>query len=156
MLSLNKAAEAAGVSKSTIGRALKSGKLSGQRTDEGWSIDPAELFRVFPQEPSGKSHRTTPDPPAGQDVVELEVLRVKVAMLEDQLGRERETVDDLRARLDRAEERVLALTAQAGLGTGKPPEVPAHAHPVSGAPLRGAPARLWDWIKGRGSSGQPD
>lgn len=151
MLSLNKAAEAAGVSKSTIGRALKSGKLSGQRLDGEWSIDPAELFRVFPREPSGKSHRTTEAHPTGQDVVELEVLRVKVAMLEDQLGRERETVDDLRARLDRAEERVLALTAQAGLGAGKTPEASPEGtrEDARPAPWRGLGSRLAGWIAAR-------
>ena len=41
----------------------------------------------------------------------MAVLQVRVEMLEAQLVRERETVDDLRKRLDRAEERVLALSA---------------------------------------------
>ena len=39
------------------------------------------------------------------------MLRVRVEMLEMQLGRERDSVDDLRKRLDRSEDRVLALTA---------------------------------------------
>jgi excisionase family DNA binding protein len=48
-LSLREAAEQAGTSKSTIWRAIKSGKLSGTRTDDGgFAIDPAELFRAFP------------------------------------------------------------------------------------------------------------
>lgn len=43
------AATATGVSKATITRALKSGKISGQKDDTGaWVIDPAELHRVFP------------------------------------------------------------------------------------------------------------
>ena len=41
-----------------------------------------------------------------------EVMAIKVAMLEDRLERERETVADLRKRLDRAEDRVMALTDQ--------------------------------------------
>ena len=40
------------------------------------------------------------------------IFEVKVAMLEAQLERERETVDDLRIRLDRAEDRAFALTHQ--------------------------------------------
>ena len=49
-LSLSQAAKAAGRSKSTIGRAIKSGKLSAVRNDDDtFSIDPAELFRVFPR-----------------------------------------------------------------------------------------------------------
>lgn len=43
------AATATGVSKATITRALKSGKISGKKDESGaWSIDPAELHRVFP------------------------------------------------------------------------------------------------------------
>lgn len=148
-LSLNKAAEAAGVSKSTIGRALKSGKLSGQRTDEGWSIDPAELFRAFPREPHGTSHRTDAAPSAGQDVVELEVLRVKVAMLEDQLGREREAVDDLRARLNRAEERALALSAQ--IAPHPAPRVPLNLR----GSLEGLGSRVAGWFAQRRGPGNP-
>jgi hypothetical protein len=34
-------------------------------------------------------------------------------MLEEQLGRERETVEDLRRRLDKADDRLLAITQQA-------------------------------------------
>ena len=41
------------------------------------------------------------------------VLVIKVEMLEHQLERERDTIADLRKRLDRAEDRVLALTSQA-------------------------------------------
>lgn len=42
------AAKAAGISKATITRALKSGKISGMKDDSGaWVIDPAELHRVF-------------------------------------------------------------------------------------------------------------
>jgi len=43
------AAKAVGVATATITRALKSGKISGQKNDNGaWVIDPAELHRVFP------------------------------------------------------------------------------------------------------------
>jgi hypothetical protein len=43
------AATATGISKATITRALKSGKISGQKDASGaWVIDPAELHRVFP------------------------------------------------------------------------------------------------------------
>jgi excisionase family DNA binding protein len=47
--SLREAAEQAGTSKSTIWRAIKAGRLSAARTDDGgFAIDAAELFRVFP------------------------------------------------------------------------------------------------------------
>ena len=47
-LSLRNAAKEAGVSKSTILRAIQNGRLSAARTDDGgYDIDPAELFRVY-------------------------------------------------------------------------------------------------------------
>jgi hypothetical protein len=49
MLSLSEAATAAGIAKSTIWRAIKSGRISATRTHTGtYEVDPAELFRVFP------------------------------------------------------------------------------------------------------------
>ena len=48
MLSMGQAARAAGISKTSIHRAIKSGKLSASReTDASYRIDPAELFRVY-------------------------------------------------------------------------------------------------------------
>ena len=52
MLSLSEAATAAGIAKSTIWRAVKTGRVSASRTPMGtYQIDPAELFRVFPATP---------------------------------------------------------------------------------------------------------
>src|SRR5687768_17573680 len=49
MLTLADAANAAGVAKSTIWRAIKSGRISASRTVIGsYQVDAAELFRVFP------------------------------------------------------------------------------------------------------------
>jgi hypothetical protein len=76
--SLGQAAKACGRSKTTIHRAITSGRLSASRTEAGgYSIDPAELDRVFPLNGSviGTVERaapgaTQPDP----DVVTLERL----------------------------------------------------------------------------------
>lgn len=118
-LSLRQAAELCGTSRSTLHRALQSGKLSGQRAEDGaWSIDPSELARVFPWDASEPAHRDT----AGRDrdvVGEREAVQtMQILMLQQQLEREQATVEDLRRRLDRAEDRVLALMAPAP--TGKP------------------------------------
>ncbi len=41
--------ETAGLNRSTILRAIKSGKISGARDETGvWSVEPVELHRVFP------------------------------------------------------------------------------------------------------------
>jgi hypothetical protein len=54
MYTLGTAAKAAGVSKSTIHRAIKRGTISARSKDEGgYEIDPSELHRVFPPVASG-------------------------------------------------------------------------------------------------------
>jgi hypothetical protein len=53
MYNLASASAATGVNKSTVLRAIKAGRLSAQREETGgWSIDPAELHRVFPPLPA--------------------------------------------------------------------------------------------------------
>lgn len=144
-LSLSAAARATGRSKSTIGRAIKSGKVSAQRDEAGgYRIDASELARAFnwdPSEPVPWSATAPLGPatePSGVAPAVVAVLETKVAMLEQALDRERETLAherettaDLRQRLDRADERVRALLAQ-------PPTVPTPPP----APARGLLARL--------------
>jgi hypothetical protein len=112
--SLSQAAKETGKGKSSIHRAIKSGKLSAQRHEDGtYSIDAAELFRAFPPAPPQpvpeRGMEPHQEPPATPTVTE-EVLRVRVEMLTAQLEREQDTVADLRRRLDRAEERILVLS----------------------------------------------
>ncbi len=53
---LNEAAKATGKSKTTIHRALKSGKVSAVKRDNGaYAIEPAELHRVFPPVPAERN-----------------------------------------------------------------------------------------------------
>ena len=48
-LTLAAAAAAAGVNKTTLLRAIKAGKVSGNKDEHGqWHIEPAELQRVYP------------------------------------------------------------------------------------------------------------
>jgi len=51
-LTMGQAAKETGVSKATLSKALKSGRLSYvAKSTAGYEIDPAELFRVFPPKP---------------------------------------------------------------------------------------------------------
>src|SRR5262249_42930224 len=46
---LGTAAQACGLNKSTVLRAIKAGKISATRDEHGqWQIDPAEMHRVYP------------------------------------------------------------------------------------------------------------
>lgn len=89
-LTLSQAAKATSKSKSTLNRAIKNGRLSAVRNEDGtFSIDPSELARVFPQnaqerEPSVHQERQAEHP-------RTEVLS-KIAMLERLLEREREAL----------------------------------------------------------------
>jgi excisionase family DNA binding protein len=109
-LSLREAAQQTGTSKSTILRAIQSGRLSANRTDGGgYSIDPAELFRVYsPKSEPGAAERPTQQD-AGQDTTpDATDLRVRNAELEAHIGAlksilesEKKRADELREDRDR-------------------------------------------------------
>ena len=97
MLTLGQAARLANTSKTTLTRAIKGGRLSATRRDDGgYEIDPAELSRVFTVTPetlatgSGYGdvvHRATleRDPGATPTIVTLDaetVMRLAVAEAE--------------------------------------------------------------------------
>jgi len=58
---LNQAAKATGKSKSTISVAIKNGRITAIKGDDGsWLIDPAELHRIYPplsETPNRRTHR---------------------------------------------------------------------------------------------------
>jgi excisionase family DNA binding protein len=130
-LSLREAAGQAGTSKSTILRAIQSGRLSATRTDDGgYSIAPAELFRVYPAKSSGVAEERSTDQSVGQDASlsatpDATDLRIRNAELEAQitalkaiLEAEKKRADEIREDRDRwaAQAERLALPAPARRG----------------------------------------
>ena len=118
-LRLSEAAEQVGVSKSTLFRAVRAGRLSATRTDDGLLlIDAAELLRVYPAkgqlvaetrtEERAVVHHATVDA-----MVEI---RVRNAELEAQVKALREMLDEARKHGDawRAQAERLALATPAG------------------------------------------
>lgn len=88
-LTLSQAAKALNKSKSTLNRAIKDGRLSAVRNEDGtFSIDPSELYRAFPAPTSNalqerpSEHLRTPVPAE---------LSSRINMLEQLLEKERET-----------------------------------------------------------------
>ena len=141
--SLSQAAKETGKGKSGIHRAIKSGRLSAQRHEDGtYSINAAELFRAFPPaspEPvPAQSQEPHQEPPATLSAAE-EVLQVRVEMLTIQLEREQETVADLRARLDAEAAERRRLTELLTHQEQKSEPLPASA----------PPPRRWFWWGGR-------
>ena len=108
---LGTAAKATGKSKTTIQRAIAKGLISAEKGRvSGYSIDPAELHRVFPPLPSDtvsrdpkmddtRPHDDSPD------------LRVKIEALEAMLHREREALAEVRADRDAWKQQATALLA---------------------------------------------
>lgn len=107
-LSLSQAAKATGKSKSTINRAIKSGKLSATRHDDGsYTIDASELSRVFQIGTPGGSEWIGAAPqtePVGTAVLEAENAALRAA-----LDREREITNDLMADRDAWRQQATAL-----------------------------------------------
>src|SRR3546814_15135532 len=48
-ITLREASEKVGVTRQTLMKAIKTGRVSAEKSDNGeWSIEPVELFRVWP------------------------------------------------------------------------------------------------------------
>ena len=125
-LSLSQAAKLTEKSKSTINRAIKTGKLSAIRHEDGsYSIDPAELSRAFKLEPKEGSERSGLEPEANRLLERIEVL-------EAMLNREREISVDLKEDRDRWRQQATALLTDQRPITSQEPE-------------RLARRRWWPW-----------
>ena len=120
--SLAEAARASGKSKMTIQRAIKGGKISASRNEDGsYDIDPAELHRVFPVVPGDDPDtRNMGHDDTSSDInmlqLEIKLRDEKLASLKAERERERkilqDSVDDLRHRLDQSEEERRKTQAQ--------------------------------------------
>jgi excisionase family DNA binding protein len=127
MLSLREAAELSGTSKSSVFRAIKSGRLSATRTDQGeFRVDPAEVMRAYAADNVSVRGRrasvergdATPVPARSEAESEVLALRTEVRLL-------REMADDLKAQRDKWQQQAerLALTG----------------------PVTSRPRRWWPW-----------
>jgi hypothetical protein len=68
---LAEAAKACGLDKSTLRRAVRSGRISGTRNDDGvWHVEPVELHRVYPLARTEVAPEATPqDAPSDSALV---------------------------------------------------------------------------------------
>lgn len=123
---LTQAAKRVGIGRTTLHTAIKGGRLSARREEDGsYRIDASELARVYPSIPpersEGSPSKVTERSEKGSEGVgtaEAE-LRVEVRLLRELLDRERAdrehdraTVRDLRERLDAETEERRALQRQ--------------------------------------------
>ena len=100
-----RAAELTGKSKSTIQRAMKSGKLSFELdSNDRRVIDVSELERAFglvPQESDNKEkHAVEAEIEKATQMLEMERMKMRIKILEDQLEMAREQIDDIKEQRD--------------------------------------------------------
>lgn len=119
---MTKGAELAGVSKGTVSKAIKSGRLSySEKTDNGYLIDTAELFRVFPpKKPETIDHSRLEMTSSNlRNLDNSTGLQREIQLLHEQLQDRDSVVADLRHRLDKSEEERREAQARViGLLTG--------------------------------------
>lgn len=114
--SLSDAAKATGKNRTTIQRAIKSGKISAFKNENGaYEIEPAELHRIFPAiaQHSAQQTKEMKSNSQIQSDTTPETLRIRLEMLEKERDRERaqleETIADLREDRDKWRQQATAL-----------------------------------------------
>ena len=104
-LTLGQAEREVGVTKSTISRAIKDGRLSATRNELGhYQIDPAELFRVYPPSMQQAERNTTQQPLRNTDEHNmlpwlrdrLEQTEQKLQLTEHELAEKSRALEELR------------------------------------------------------------
>lgn len=124
-LSLREAAREARISKSTVLRAIQSGRLSAERLpDGGYSIEPAELFRAYPPQQAHRPEERSEvqDAPAAAngntpDATNM-VLQAQIDSLREIIRRADEATAELRE--DRDRWRTMAENQQRQLTDNRP------------------------------------
>ena len=96
MLTLGQAAKETGLSKPSISKAIKTGRLSAVKTESGeYQIDPVELFRVYPATSKPKANTLQEE-----TLSLLNGLQAALDAMRELLGQVEGERDDLRRRLD--------------------------------------------------------
>ena len=174
-LSLGQAAKETGMDESTISRAIKSGKLSATRKENGgYEIDPAELFRVFAPaskktEPLALAPDIAMDGSSENQILRLQweaaALRMQWEAATLRIQDKDEEIRDLRHRLDieGEERRKLTLMLLASHHADQPKEYehqqgeatpPSASHPtvqpVATVPATPKKSGFWLWRRRRG------
>lgn len=101
---LGEASKQVTASKSTILRAIKSGKLSASKEGDNWRIEASELFRVFDPEPQAKGAHSldlASDPALAPDAPKFADLEAELFQARTLLEVERERTAELRQDRDR-------------------------------------------------------
>jgi len=159
-MTLSQAAKASGKSKSTLSRAIKTGRLSATRLDDGnFSIDPAELFRAYPGTPYStyeerhKEWHATPVPTELQSRISM--LELLLEKEREAAAREREISADLKEDRDKWRQQATSLLADLRVEQKIEPETFRTQDSERKTTFDQIPPRPWLWriIKLKGRAG---
>ena len=144
MYSLKEAAEAVGLGKPAILKAIQRGSISAKKNELGqWEIDPAELHRVYkPVSVSSSADRTSERQETDKEIIELRVKHEALREVNAQLENER---NDLRRRLDDEAAERRKLTALLIHRPGSKDELTA----PNAEPEPASKGKLWEKFFGR-------
>lgn len=105
-LTIGEASTQTGKSKSTLSRAIKQGKISASKNDDGsFSIEPAELFRVYKRvyDATAETAKNATDG-TPRNPTETPEKDIEIATLRAELHAAREKIDDLKQQADEIRE----------------------------------------------------
>jgi hypothetical protein len=103
---LGEAAIACGKSKSTLSKAIKNGKISAKKNDNGaFEIEPSELHRLYPPAPLAVEENTSESVDVKQKETPYSTLRntSNIEVLEAKLQMANERIEELKADKDKLE-----------------------------------------------------
>lgn len=109
---LGEAAKATGKSKTTISKAIKNGKISASKLDNGqYQIDPAELHRVYPLTVISNSQNGRLDTPklTPEIIQNNNELAMQLKLAEARLSDKEEMLEDLKQDRDKWRQQATAL-----------------------------------------------
>tara|TARA_R110002020_G_scaffold453247_1_gene667975 strand:+ start:348 stop:728 length:381 start_codon:yes stop_codon:yes gene_type:complete len=102
-LTLGEASKLTGISKPTISKAVKDGKVSGKKNNKGvFEIEKSELIRVYPEVKAGadKPIKFTKEMATNAAEIENKFLKEKIEELEKQIQKTEAREDAANKRLD--------------------------------------------------------
>ena len=108
---LGEAAKATGMSKATISKAIKNGRISASKDETGtFKIDPSELHRVYPPTVSSEQKETPTRTSANADIDgTIRELQTRLEAAQERLSDKDTVISDLREDRDRWRQQATAL-----------------------------------------------
>ena len=108
---LGEAAKATGMSKATISKAIKNGRISAAKDETGtFRIDPSELHRVYPPTVSSEQEETPKTTPTKADIDgTIRELQARLEAAHERLSDKEAVIADIKEDRDRWRQQATAL-----------------------------------------------